>query len=44
MVKGSRWGSWLSWSLPTGGRGGELILRCQSARRRAQVEATDALV
>ncbi|GJV87744.1 hypothetical protein Tco_1531682 [Tanacetum coccineum] len=43
-VKGSRWGSRLSWSPPTCGRGGELILRCQGARRRPQVEATDALV
>ncbi|GKE69441.1 hypothetical protein Tco_1527513 [Tanacetum coccineum] len=43
-VKGSRWGSRLSWSPPTCGRGGELILRCQGARRRQQVEATDALV
>nr|GEV49689.1 cytochrome c oxidase subunit 2, mitochondrial [Tanacetum cinerariifolium] len=43
-VKGSCWGSRLSWSPPTCGRGGELILRCQGARRRPQVEATDALV
>ncbi|KAI3673281.1 hypothetical protein L6452_39398 [Arctium lappa] len=43
-VKGSRWGFRLSWSPPTCGRGGELILRCQGARRRPQVEATDALV
>ncbi|GJT58573.1 hypothetical protein Tco_1002106 [Tanacetum coccineum] len=44
VVKGSRWGSQLSWSPPTCGRGGELILRCHGARRRPQVEATDALV
>ncbi|GJW88338.1 hypothetical protein Tco_0163678 [Tanacetum coccineum] len=43
-VKGSHWGSRLSWSPPTCGRGGELILRCQGTRRRPQVEATDALV
>ncbi|GJT84610.1 cytochrome c oxidase subunit II [Tanacetum coccineum] len=41
---GCRWGSRLSWSPPTCGRGGELILRCQGARRRPQVEATDVLV
>ncbi|GKC42745.1 hypothetical protein Tco_1060467 [Tanacetum coccineum] len=34
----------LSWSPPTCRRGDGLILRCQGARRRTQVEATNALV
>nr|GEX16847.1 hypothetical protein [Tanacetum cinerariifolium] len=42
--KGFTLGFQLSWSPPTCGRGGEFILRCQGARRRPQVEATDALV